>query len=346
VNSHARYLKDIPIGYNPKDVMMIPVNSALAESYDAVVQELTSLSFVEEAAGAQHYIGSGRSGQSIGRLNDPEGVKPINEYRVMPGLGELMQFELVEGEFFRKDVPTDRPELVLNEATVEMLGLEYPVVGQQVNYRTGPTTVVGVVKDFVYDDPSGEVQPLALAPPWGVGLIYVRLLEGTDRLEAQSSVQTTLRKFDPDFMLSPVWSEDIYENKFAGINSMGRIIFIGSLLSIVLAMLGLLAIHLYSAFRRTKEIAIRRINGAERTEIFLILSKDMLKWILVAGVVAVPIAWYLATNMFSSTTNHVSLGWWMFATPVLIQMAAALVVTSGISIRASLQNPVKALKTE
>ena len=120
----------------------------------------------------------------------------------------------------------------------------------------------------------------------------------------------------------------------------------GSLLSLLLAMLGLLAIHLYSAVRRTKEIGIRRINGATRGEIFALLSRDMLRWILLAGVVAAPIAWWLAVRWLSGVVNHIPLDPAMFIIPIVVQMVVALAVTSGVSLRVSSRNPVESLKHE
>jgi putative ABC transport system permease protein len=344
VGKQADYLKDIPVGYDPRNVMRAISNSVLSESYDAVIQELTALPFVESASGSTHTIG--RSGSYSGggiKLLSTEYDTSVAEYRIYPGLGELMRFELVEGDFFDDNDPGR--VIVLNETAVKTLGLQYPVVGRQVDYY-GPATILGVVRDFVFDEPENPIQPLVFSRATVLNLIYVRLREGTDRLQAREAIQTTLRKFDPGYTLSAMWSEDVYEDKFSEINNRGRIIFTGSLLSIVLAMMGLVAIHLYSAAKRTKETGIRRILGATRGEIFMLLSGDMLKWILIAGVVAVPVAWWLAGRMFSTTENHVDLNWTMFVIPILIQLAVALVITSGVSVRVSSTNPVKSLKYE
>jgi putative ABC transport system permease protein len=259
-----------------------------------------------------------------------------------------MGFELEEGEFFTDDTPGEA--IVVNRAAVEMLGLEPPVAGQQVYYwGHDRVTITGVVSDFVYGDPGSVVQPIVLsrlfkgATYW---YIYIRLRPGTDRSEAQTTVQTALRKFDPDYVLSPMWSEDIYNSKFAGINNQGRIIFVGSLLSILLAVSGLLAIHLYSAMRRTKEIGIRRILGASRGEVFSLLSRHTLRWTLIAAVIAVPAAWWLAVKWLASAVNHTPLDWTMFVVPVVIQLAVALAVTSGVTLNVASTNPVKSLKSE
>jgi putative ABC transport system permease protein len=346
VGRQADYLKNITIGYNPQGVMIVRSNSIIGANYDAVTQELASLPMVERVAGAIHTVGrSGSySGQIIKLPGSTDGHKSINEYRVSAGLAELMDFKLMEGEFFTDDSPEDA--LIVNQATVEMLGLDYPVVGRQVDYLGDPMTITGVVGDFVYDEPENRIQPMAFTKSRRFSFIYIRLRPGTDRMEAQEAVQIALRKFDPDHVLSPIWSEDIYESKFSEIDNRGRILFVGSLLSVFLAMMGLVAIHLYSAMRRTKETGIRRILGATRGEIFMLLSRDMLCWISIAGLVAVPVAWWLAVRMFSSVEKHAQLDWTMFVIPVAIQIVVALAVTSGVSVNVSSTNPVKSLKAE
>jgi putative ABC transport system permease protein len=348
VGRQAAWLKNIPAGYNPRDVMMVSANSALTSNYRAVAQELTALPIVKSVAASQHNVGGGASGQLINRPGSSEGDKSINEYRISPGLGELMEFELVEGEFFTDDTPGNA--IVINQAAVEMLGLEYPVARQQVEYwGQVSTTITGVVRNFVYDNPGSVVQPLALSKLYAKAtywFIYVRLRPDTDRIEAQTAVQTVLRRFDPDYVLSPRWSEDTYESKFADINNQGKILFVGSLLSILLAISGLLAIHLYSAMRRTKESGVRRILGASRGEIFTLLSRDTLRWTIVAGIIAVPTAWWMATRWLASTVNHVQLDWTMFALPMVVQLVVALAVTSGVSFKVASTNPVKSLKSE
>ncbi|MDY9917717.1 MAG: FtsX-like permease family protein [Proteiniphilum sp.] len=121
---------------------------------------------------------------------------------------------------------------------------------------------------------------------------------------------------------------------------------LASSLSIFIAMLGLVAIHLYTTVRRTKEIGIRRINGATSEAIFSLLTSDIVKWIVIAGIIAVPIIYYMASNMLNEYSNHTSLSWTMFVIPILIQCVIAILATSGVTLWALQQNPVNALKKE
>ncbi|MDR1114883.1 MAG: hypothetical protein LBL33_01775 [Tannerella sp.] len=121
---------------------------------------------------------------------------------------------------------------------------------------------------------------------------------------------------------------------------------IASLVAIFVAMLDLLAIHLFTAMRRTKEIGIRRVHGAGRGSIFVLLSLDVLKWIGYASVLAIPVAAYFITRMLQNYANHVSLNWAVFVLPVLAQCLIALLTTSGVSLNALRRNPAETIKTE
>ena len=127
---------------------------------------------------------------------------------------------------------------------------------------------------------------------------------------------------------------------------MTLIIFIGSAISIFVAMLGLLAIHLYSSKRRTKEIGIRRVFGAEKSSVFALLSLDVLKWIGIASLFAIPAAVYIISQMLNNYTNRVNQDWTIFVFPILIQCVIAILTTSGVSLSVLSQNPVKSLKSE
>ncbi len=345
LNSQASFLENMPLGYNPKNVVTIFPNKNIVQNYEAIKNELLALPEVEMVSGANHIIGSGCSGQGIGLLEDRTKNYSINEYRIAPGLAELMQFQLKEGQFFKENAPDSLRQVVLNEAAVKLLGLKEPVAGQHVNYK-GVAEVIGVVKDFYYGQPSDENQPLVLSKSWGGNSIYIRFEDHVSRVDGTNRILSVFHKFDPDFIINPVWSEDVYQAKFENLRTNSKIILLASFLSMFIAMMGLIAIHLYATMRRIKEIAIRRINGATSENIFILLSYDIIKWVFIAGVIAIPLAYYIGTEWISIYINRISLSWIIFVFPVLIQIVVSMIVTSGISAKALNQNPVESLKAD
>ena len=339
------YLQQLPLGYNPDNVMSIRINQTIANSYQAVKQELLKYPEIKAVAGSDHLFGGGTSGQIIAPWGEEEQNRGINEYRMLTGMPELMELKLVEGRFWQESDPDSIQMIILNEAAVKMLGDESPL--EKTYSYNGPAQVIGVVKDFYYDNPVLNIAPIVLINRvYNLRNINLRFNENVNPLQARQITLEVLQKFDPDFVLDPIWSVDIYQNKFKEIKTLTRTVLIGSAISIFIAMLGLLAIHLYSAVRRTKEIGIRRIHGAEKTSVFMLLSIDVLKWIGIATLFAIPAAVYILSEMLNNYANHVRLDWTVFVFPILIQCVIAVLTTSGVSLHVLSQNPVNSLKSE
>jgi putative ABC transport system permease protein len=340
------YLEKLPLGYNPENVMTVRGNATIISSYEAVRHELLNLPEIEAVAGSHHIFGGGTSGEAIALSGEAqEQNQGINAYRVMIGMPELMQLELMEGRFWEESDPHEANYLILNEAAVRMLGVESPLE-QTYIYWGREIKVIGVVRDFHYNDPMQNIEPLVLSRIFRPSVINIRFNENINLARAREITLGVLQRFDPDFVLNPIWSSDIYESKFRPIKTMTRIVLFGTGLSIFVAMLGLLAIHLYSAVRRTKEIGVRRVLGASKSSVFVLLTLDVLKWIAMASVIAIPVAYYFISEQLSNYANRTSVDWTIFVLPVLIQCVIAILTTSGVTLSVLSQNPVKSIKTE
>ncbi len=339
------YLQNLPLGYSPENVVAVYGNRAVSGNYTAVKQELLSNPAIVMVSGSHHMIGGGASGQGIKRLETDPSFVSINEYRVMPELGELMSFQLVEGEFYKETTHDSIPQIVLNETAIKSLGLQYPAVGQHVYYRR-KTEIIGVVKDFYYGNPVNKIEPIILTRVNYPALYYIKVRDGVNRRDAEEAMLHVFRQFDPDFTLNTVWSADLYAEKFKDLKINERIMLTASILSVLIAMLGLMAMHLYSTIRRMKEIGLRRINGASRSSIFKLLSVNVIQWVVVAGIFAAPVTYLIVHDLFKQYDNAITLNWVVFVVPVLIQAITALLTTSGVTLRALSVNPVTVLKQD
>jgi putative ABC transport system permease protein len=349
INRQTKYLENISKGYNPENVVSVRLNRQLSGSYDVLKQRLMQFPYIRTISGSDHLFGGGCSGQGIALLTgDKDHV--INEYRVMPELCELMGLQLAEGAFLGEADRRDTIRaIIINEAAVRMLGMEQPVAGQYVNYKGDINTrVAGVVRDFYYDMPSQEIQPLVISFCFGnVGAnIYIKYDGSVSRSKIMEMLNSVFAEFDPNFLPEPKWSEDVYAQKFESMRTQSKIILLSALLSLFIVILGLFAIHLYASIRRTKEIALRRIHGAEYLSIFILLSSDTIKWIAVATIIALPVEYYIISQWLENYANRTSLGVGTFLLPVLIQCTVALAISFGLTVRALSQNPANVLKSE
>ena len=344
IDRQVGHLRSLPLGYEPKDVLCVYPSDATRNQYDAIMQELLTVPEIKSVSGGHHIIGGGVSGQGIKLSNADKADYIINEYRIMPGLCEVMEFGLEEGEFFKATTPDSVKEVMLNEAAIKMLGLEIPVAGKTIFLNGSEQRISGVIKDFCFDDPINKIEPLLLTKTNNASTIYIKFNGNINNPAAQQKVLEVFQKFDPEYTLNSIWSTDVYEQKFTEFKTYSKVVLIFSFLSVLIAMMGLVGIHLYSTVRRTKEVGIRRIHGATSSIIFHLLSSDIVKWIFIAGLFAAPIIYLVTHNVLKTYDNHVSFDWTMIVIPVLLQCIIAIIVTSGITLKALTRNPVDILK--
>jgi len=348
VNRQSNYLKSIPAGFNPQNVMVASqVNNKISKHYDALKQNLQKIPGVEMVSSAQHMVGGGTSGQGIYRFGgNAKTFKSINEYRVLPGLCELMEFKLKDGNFFKENDPGNKKYVVLNEEAVKMLDLQNPI-GEKVVMFDDPMEVIGVVKNFYYSSPAQKIEPIALTCYRNYPqLIYIRFNNTVNKAKAAQLVLPVFREFDPEFLLNTNWSDDVYNAKFNGEKTLSRIIFTSTLLSLLVAILGLFAIHSFTISRRIKEIGIRKVAGSSTWAVVVLLSGNVFLRIGISALVALPLAWLIGQHWLEGYSNRIHIGIFLLLIPLAIHTMIALLATFTISYKAATRNPVEALRYE
>ena len=349
INRQIAFMRDIPSGYNPENVMVVyQVNEQIMNHYEALRESLGKVAGIEAVSSSHHVVGGGTSGQGIYRYGDSEkNYKTINEYRILPGLCELMEFRLADGRFFADNDHQNAKSVVLNEAAVKMLDLHGSAVGQKVVMFDEPMEIIGVVKNFYYDSPASTIKPIALTcysrEPKN---IYIRFNKTINKAKAIGMVLPVFRQFDADFALNPSWCDDIYDSKFNSERMFSKVILASTFLSLIVALLGLFAVHSFMAERRTKEIGIRKVMGSTSFAVVSMLSVNIIEWVGLAGLIGMPVAFWISMRWLQGYANRMHLGLALILVPVIIQVLMALFVTIAISMKASFSNPVKALRYE
>jgi len=344
MNQQTVYMENLPTGYNPKNVMMVQPGRAM--SFRSLRQELQNHAQVMLVSSSAHEIGGQFSGQFISTPEDAENTQMINEYRFFADLGELMEIQLIEGRFFNENDPNNSRYIVLNRAAVSMLGIRPPYVDKEVILNGARRSIIGVTVNFCYNKPGTDVQPLILTYSNSMNYIYIRFQDEVSRADAIEIATTVFRKFDSEYVLQPHWSEDLFDKKFIANRIRSKIILFSALLSVIISTLGLLATQSFVALRREKEIGIRRIHGATKGSTFWLLMYDLAKWIVVAGVIAIPVAWWLSSNWLSSYAHRIDIGWPVFAAPMVIQCMIVALVTWGVYFKVLSTNPAEILKKQ
>lgn len=350
INTQIRFLKNHPLGYNPENIILVSnLNQGLTINYPAIRDKLLNLNGIEEVAASGHTIGAGTSGQSIRKYSDePDQMKGINEYRILPGICHLYQFNLVAGRFLDPERAPDRSGVILNVEAAKMLGRSpQELIGESVVMFSDPVEVIGVVEDFNYQSAARKIAPLVITDySDGIRNIAIRISPGTDPQEILGSINETIRSFDPDYVMINRFAMDIIEGYYTVEERLQKIALSGSLLSVLIVLLGIYTLVSHNMVRRTKEIGIRKVMGGNTREMMILVYTSTLKWTLIGSVLAIPLALIYLRGWLSDFAVRIPLYWWIFVSGILMVVLFQSLITLGQTRKTARRNPVEALRYE
>ena len=288
----------------------------------------------------------GRSSDAVIKDNgdwvDTRILNVDNNY--IPTLG----LKLIKGENFRESNINDK-SVIVNEKLLEALGIKDDQFGNSILVSGTRYQITGVVKDFHYDSMEEEIMPLMLRPKTYDGdrgnFIFLRY-----RPEQLASlipfIQNTWREIIPDKEIDLNFWDEQLNNRYQSEEKWSQVIGYAAIIAIIISSLGLFGLTLMTVNTRKKEIGIRKINGARIGEVMVLLNKDFVKWVIIAFVVATPIAYYAMNKWLENFAYKTTLSWWIFALAGLLALGIALLTVSWQSWRAATRNPVEALRYE
>jgi putative ABC transport system permease protein len=350
INVQTRYLKNISPGYLPEGIVLIHnLNEGLIHNYPALCDRLLNLPGVEAVAASGHYIGMGYSGQGIRKWGDPPNQsKTISEYRIHPGLCDLYRFSLKSGRFFDPGRISDRSRVILNEAAVQMLGsTPEEIVGESVTMWEDPMEVIGVVEDFFYESAAKAVQPLMLtAYSDRIWNIPVRLASSADIPATLQLINSIMKSFDRDYIMAHMDASEIYEDYYKDEERLRNIVGAGSILSLIIVIMGIYALVSHNIVSRTKEIGIRKVMGGSIRNMMVMIYGSTLQWTALASLIALPLGWIYLDQWLNDYVTRIPLHWWIFASSVVAVTLFQTLITLGQTLKAARRNPVEALRYE
>jgi putative ABC transport system permease protein len=290
------------------------------------------------------------SGSSSFGIQNPRGERiSIRLLRADSDYLETLGLELIAGRDFIRDEPDDTiPNVIVNETLVRELEIEDPV-GERVNLGSDGSVaeIIGVVRDFHFDSMHDEVQPLMLHTFDYNAIWYMFVKAEEDQVKAVlEHCERVWREVVPEFNWDYTFMSDILEEQYKDEDRWSRIVAYASGIAILLSCLGLMGISGILVARRFKEVGIRKANGASIAKIIVLLNGQLLKWVLLAYVLACPASWFIARRWLQDFAYRTPISWWIF---VLAGMAAILISILTITLqiyRVARQNPVNALRYE
>ena len=256
------------------------------------------------------------------------------------GMIELLGMQVIDGESFGEYDPENRANFVLNESAA----LKYNIkAGDQLN----GANIRGIVKDFSAHSIHSLIQPMAILQqnPERMRLLAIKT-NGLNDNAIRMRLENLMAEISPESVPEIEYLTDQIGQFYSREQNQSKLISAFSLLAVSLAVMGLFGIVLITISRRTKEIGIRKVNGARATEVVEMLNKDFLKWVLVAFVIATPLSWYAMNRWLGNFAYKTGLSWWIFAIAGILALGIALLTVSLQSWKVATRNPVEALRYE
>jgi len=269
---------------------------------------------------------------------------------ITPGYINTLGIHLIKGRDFYPDSKADSLNVIVNETFAKIISKDTKrddVIGTILRRGSTNHSVIGIVKDFVFDDMLGKSDPLVFqCYPEDFGYMYVRLKKQVDIEQAVAKIESIVKSNNPGYPFNYIFVDDEFGRLFKSEMLIGKLSRIFALLAIVITCLGLFGLAAYTAERRTKEIGIRKVLGASVSGITSLLSKEFLKLVIVSSVISFPVAWWLMHNWLQSYAYRTQINWWVFILAASLALCIAVFTISFQAIKAALANPVKSLRTE
>jgi putative ABC transport system permease protein len=347
IYKQIQHVKNRQLGFNLNNLIYMTQKGKINEHLEVIQQDLLATGVVSHAATANQYIlQEGNNGGGFewpGK--DPSRDVLITQDQISTDYFNTTGMKLVSGRNFTDPV-RDSTNIIINEAFARLFKTK-DVVGAVVKNGDAAYTVVGVVKDFVYNNMYQSPQPLVFyCQPHSTNFLLIRFADNANLEQSLSKVEAVLKRDNPGYPFEYKFMDQEFEKLFNSEMLISKLSRLFAILTIIVSSLGLFGLAAYTAERRTKEIGIRKVLGATIANVVRLLSGDFLRLVFISIVIATPLAWYVMNKWLQDYAYRIEIQWWVFAVAGALAIIIATLTVSSQAIKAAIANPVKSLRTE
>lgn len=351
VSGQVDYVQSIDLGYDRDNLVYIPLDGDLPKNYKPLREaalQLPGVTSITKISQDATDINNGTMGV------DWDG-KDANNTVMFTNLGAgygyvgTMKLKLVAGREFSPDYPTDTSGYMLNEEALRRIGYKDPI-GRRLTFWGKKGTIIGIIKDFHFNSLHEPIHPLVIryiedGKDNEYGTMAVRI-QGSKTRETLGRLEQLCHSMNPKFPFTYQFADDEYRDLYKSESIVHNLANCFAVLAIFICCLGLLGLAMFTAEQRTKEFGIRKVLGAKAGTLFALLSKDFLILVLVAFVLASPLAWWAMHQWLKNFAYRIPLQWWVFLLAGGLALLIALLTVSIQAFKVAIANPVKSLRTE
>jgi len=350
IYQQIQYVKNRDIGYNPNNLIMIPSTPDTDKSFDVIKQELLKSGLINSVT------------RTSAPITDIWNYSPSPDWPGKPADQNIIFAALRAGDDFTKTFGikikdgrdfspasvSDSSAILLNEAAVKIMHLKNPI-GMQVKYgpKSKDYTIIGVTDNVVMSSPYKPVDPMMVFYNNAQSnYISIRLNNSAKPQQALGLLKKTFSQFNPAYLFEYQFTDQEFGKKFTNEELINRLTNIFAGLAIFICCIGLAGLASFTIEKRIREIGIRKVLGASVQQLLVLISKEFLKMVLIAFIIAVPITWWTMNNWLAKYDYHKSISAWMFVEVGFLILFLTLIVVSANTISAAVRNPVKSLRSE
>ena len=350
------FIKNQQLGFNKNQKLILPLQAGYRNSesnYIALKNELLKYPEVKSVTSGSAYPGVVNLNDMLffGEGKSTKDNVDVHLTAVENDYIETLGFQLLNGRAFSKNFTADSASIILNEVAVKQLGYDVAhAVGKKIQFDIGSfkgsMQIVGVVKNFNFESLHNKIQPHGFttgifANRYGY---FIASLNTNNYAAVLKKIERTWAKLNPGIPFEYSFLDQDFQRNYQKDQLTSNIVSWFTIIAILIACLGLLGLSAFSAEQRTKEIGIRKVLGATVSQVTILLSKDFIRLVSIAVLIASPLAWWAMNKWLQDFAYKINISWWMFVLAGFIAVAIALVTVSFQAIKAAIQNPVRSLR--
>jgi len=349
------FMKNRATGFDREQVVNVLMGRGTGDKYAPLKKDLLNNSLILGVTAAQDELGSHLDQSGIEFVGDgPRRELTSTRLIVDPDYLSLYKIELAEGRNFSKEKEGNGREYIINEALAKELLKDTPdkdndfLLGKRFGFGYDSTAqIVGIAKDFNFNTLHNKVETMFMfnMVDWGFSTLSVKI-NGTKTKESLALIKSTWEKNCPGVPFEYEFLDDHFDEIYRADSQVSTIVGILAALAIIISCLGLFGLASFTTAQRTKEIGIRKVLGATTGGITVLLAKDFLRLVIVAILIASPLAYYLMQQWLQDFAYRIHIQWWIFVVAAVAAVVIAFLAVGSQSVKAALANPVKSLRSE
>jgi len=347
----VEFMRTKDLGFNKDQVIAFPLNGKRndQQAMQLIRDALQYKPNIVSITASNNILGLGKNGsRSTSILGFDYKGRGVDTHMVVVDADyiETLDLEVIQGRSFRNNLASDSLSVIINDAMAKLLN-EDDILASKIKLDEASYDIVGVVKDFNFQELDQNIAPMSLfaLPNWNLSNVYVKVTP-QNLEQAYDDVKTAWETIEPNTEFQGSFLNENIDRTLRNERTMITMIGSGSILAIILSCIGLFAMSLLIVAQRRKEIGVRKIVGASVSAITILLTRDFLKLVIIAFVIATPIAWYTLSKWLQNYAYCIDLNIWIFLAAGGIAVFIAMVTIASRTIKAAISNPVESLRTE